>query len=722
MQWLFSAAILVSSVLLMLVQPMVGRRVLPFLGGAPSVWATCMLFFQAGLLAGYGLAHLGPRWLGVRLHAVLHVAALAAAFFLLPIRLEEPAASPSQPALWLVGVLLLSAGLPFALLSASGPLFQKWYAGTAQRDPYFLYAASNLGSFAGLLAYPLLVEPLFSLSQQFNAWRWGFLILGICSAACMAAMLQSRPAQADAAAKPAGPAPTWQQMAMWVALAIVPSSLMLSVTTFLTTDVAPIPLLWVMPLGLYLLTFALVFRSGHSAGFHELMIRWAPLAAVALAIGVLIQASEPLPLVLMLHLGGFFVLAMYCHGVLAARRPDPSHLTAFYFCLALGGVLGGSLNGLVGPIFFRGPYEYPLMLVALGLLLPREKGDGFIWADAVIPAAVFLLLLVAIPIVYPLASSVLERNDIHPATVCGPALVAVFLFADRPWRFGLGMAAVFLAMLFHPEPQGAVLERTRSFFGSLRVTEKEGFRQLLHGSTLHGMQATSGDLRYEPLTYYHRKGPVGQVMKGLEGDVRRERVGVVGLGTGSLAAYAEKGQHFTFFEIDSTVVSLSRDRKYFTYLEDAKGKVDVELGDARLSLAHSKDTLGALLIDAFGSDAIPIHLLTSEAMDIYDRRLGPGGLLLVHVSNRFLDLEPVVAKHAAERGWACRMKAENRNDMADEEYENGRRASVWIVVARKEEDIPANVRGSWPRARASGDLAAWTDDYANILPTLSIGW
>jgi spermidine synthase len=716
MQWLFSAAILVSSVLLMLVQPMVGRRVLPFLGGTPSVWATCMLFFQAGLLAGYGLAHLGPRWLGVRVHAILHVVALLAAFFLLPIRLEEPTSSPSQPALWLVGVLLLSAGLPFALLSASGPLFQKWYAGTVQRDPYFLYAASNLGSFAGLFAYPLLVEPLFSLSQQFDGWRWGFLILGIASALCAIALLRGKSAM-PADTKPAGPAPSWREMALWVALAIVPSSLMLSVTTFLTTDVAPIPLLWVLPLGLYLLTFALVFRSGHSAGFHDMMTRWAPLAAVALAIGVLIQASEPLLLVLVLHLGGFFVIAMYCHGELALRRPGVAHLTTFYFCLALGGVLGGSLNGLIGPMLFRGPYEYPLMLVAVGLLLPRERGDGFIWADAIIPAALFAVLLALVPIVYPIAESIRE-SAIHPATVCGPALIAVFLFADRPWRFALGMAAVFLAMQFHPEPQGEVLHRTRSFFGSLRVTEKDGFRQLLHGSTLHGMQATRGDLRYDPLTYYHRNGPVGQVMKGLENDSRRDRIGVVGLGTGSLAAYAEKGQHYTFFEIDSTVVALSRERKYFTYLDDAKGMVDIELGDARLSLARSKETFGMLLIDAFGSDAIPIHLLTSEAMDIYDRRLASDGLLLVHVSNRFLNLEPVVAKHAADRGWVCRIASSDV--VPEKEHDEGRRASVWIVVARKEDDIPASIRGAWPRAKTKEGMSAWTDDYANILPTLSL--
>lgn len=708
MPWLFAFALALNAALVMLVQPLCARLVLPFLGGTPNVWNTCMLFFQTGLLAGYAYAHWASRWLGDSRTVILQVGLLLLGLVLLPFDFSQPEQPPESPTLWLLVALVTAVALPYAVMAGTGPLLQRWFARVNPGDPYVLFAASNAGSFLGLLAYPIVVEPWLTLSEQREWWRGGFAMLTALVTLCGMHAWDARHTITPVRNETPGPAPIWRQRLHWLLLAFAPSSLLLSVTNYLTTDIAAIPLLWVIPLALYLLTLTLAFARGSLAS-SILLVRYQPLAVIVLMVLLLREATEPMVLVLTLHLVGFVWLALVCHGELARTKPPPAHLTEFYLWLALGGALGGAFNTLVVPRVFSGFAEYPLMIALAAALRPGANPGRYSARDVLaalgLGGATAGLILLGKRLNLDATWSIL--------VVYLAPLAACYALHSRPWRFGLAALAIFVASLLDPGVHGEAAYRERSFFGVHRVTEQKGFRRLVHGNTVHGQQFLDPTKKDVPLAYYHRTGPMGRLMAALDGDPRRERIGLVGLGAGSLAAYARPGERWTFFEIDPAVVHIARDSGLFTFLAESRGTIGVEVGDARFTLAKNEQLFGLLVIDAFGSDAIPWHLLTREALKLYRSRLQDRGILAFHISNRYVDLEPVLANHAHELGWTCRVATDPSGDA----IHPGKMASIWLFMASPG-SLPELPYMATEPGRNKEGLRPWTDDYANLLGVL----
>ncbi len=727
---IFSLAMFVSAFLLFLVQPMFTKMVLPLLGGSPAVWNTCLVFYQAALLAGYVYAHTATRWLGARRQAGFHLALLFLIIFTLPIGLAHGWTPPAtgSPIAWLFLVLLVSVGLPFFVISTTAPMLQKWFAHTGQPaapDPYFLYGASNLGSLMALLGYPVLVEPYLRLKDQALAWAGGYLALMGLIFIC-AVMLWRTPATLALESSPANPGAspgassspnnfgsiTLGQRLWWVLLAFAPSSLLLGVTSYLSTDIAAVPLLWVIPLAIYLLTFVLVFARQPLLP-HHLMVLLEPYLVIVIAIMFFLKVTEPWQF-FPLHLLTFFLLAMVCHGELMKYRPGAAHLTEFYLWMSVGGVLGGLFNALVAPLAFRSVIEYPLIIVVACLLRPRLTPGA---EKPYCLALDFVLPLVLLGLLGGLIKVLPDSDSQWPWFILSCLAAALCLsFRQRPVRFALGVGAVMLAgVWFSPEP-GQVLHQERNFFGVLQVkqTLDGAYHLLTHGTTLHGGQSQDAASRQEPLTYYHRQGPLGQLFAAISEKPDLKQIAVIGLGTGTIAAYGRPGQHFTFYEIDPAVERIARDPRYFTYLQDCPAQVEVVLGDARLSLKNAPDlSYDLLILDAFSSDAIPVHLLTREALSLYLAKLKEGGLLAFHITNRFLDLRPVLGNLAREAGVSCLMQAERR--LSDEEKDEYKCASLWVIMARDVKDLGRLRLPQWRPLPGSPEERLWTDDFSNIL-------
>ncbi len=729
----FALSLFVSATLLFWVQPMFAKMVLPLLGGTPAVWNTCMVFYQAALLAGYVYAHVSAKWLGVRWQAVLHVGWLGLALVVLPVGIPggwvPPAAGPPVP--WLLLLLLVSVGLPFFVLSTTAPMLQQWFAHTrhhAARDPYFLYAASNLGSMVALLGYPSLLEPHLRLIHQSYAWSLGYGLLALLILSCAGILWRSSRAGGQEAAKGKAGEPeaaradvpetlTAGRRLKWVALSFAPSSLLLGVTTYISTDIAAVPLIWVVPLALYLLTFVLVFARRPLLR-PELAARWQPVAVLPLAILFLWDLQAEGNLVLPLHLLAFFFLAMVCHGELARSRPSTAHLTEFYLWLSVGGVLGGLFNALVAPLVFTSVVEYPLAIVLACLLRPASVGHSPLkdlsWRDLAWPLGFGVLLALLVTMVKASAAEV-TVTGVTVMVSCFAALVC-YGFASRPLRYGLGVGAIFLVGVLYSSGDYPVLHQERSFFGVLQVrADATGqYHFLYHGTTLHGAQNLDPQHRREPLTYFIPTGPVGQMFNAFIHKPSHQKVAVIGLGTGSLSSYAWEGQSWTFFEIDPAVERLARDPLYFTFLEDCPAEVEVVLGDARLTLARAPDEAYDLIIfDAFSSDAVPTHLISREALSLYLTKLADGGMLMFHISNRYLDLKPVLANLAADAGLVCRYQDYQVNETEQATY--GSR-STWVVMARSQEDLGGLAQDErWTQPNPDPRVGLWTDEYSNIL-------
>lgn len=717
---LYTATIFVSSALLFLIQPMVAKMVLPQFGGVPAVWTTSMVFFQAALLCGYLYAHAAISRLGIRRQALVHLGVLAvpAAFLPLAIASGWSPSGGASPVPALLGVLTVSAGAPFFVVAASGPMLQRWFSATGHRsagDPYFLYAASNLGSLLGLLAYPALIEPLASLQTQSRLWSAGYALLAALIGCC-ALTLRRRPAteatttvRTDRAASDRIGA---RRRLRWVALAFVPTSLMLGATAHLSNDIAPVPLLWVVPLSLYLLTF--VFAFGRRTWIrHEVMVRTLPFALLPLALLIGTRIAQPVALPVVFHLATFFVAAMICHGELARDRPPPERLTEFFLLLSLGGVLGGIANAVVAPVLFESVAEYPVALVlaaACRRVLAGNAGPERRRLD------------VAFPVVVGVATAVIARA-LGPASSPGqrmlllgiPTLV-VFSFGSRRLRFALGVAGLLIGLSFYSPIAGREIHRERTFFGVHRVVANRGFNLLIHGNIVHGSQRRQGEAA-EPLTYYHRASPIADVLA--EADDPNRRVAVVGLGTGSLACYGSPEQQWTFFEIDPEVERIARDPRLFTFLRDCPTDLRVVLGDARLSLADEPSaSYDVIVVDAFNSDAIPVHLMTREAVRLYLSKLRPGGLLSFHISNRYLDLEPVMSALADDAGLAGlrRFGAVTASEAADRKL-----ASRWVAMARSPADLGSLAADERWRSLGARRTRVWTDHFSNILSVFDWG-
>lgn len=765
---LYAATLFVGAALLFLVQPLVGKLLLPLVGGTPGVWNTCMVFFQVVLLAGYLYAHRSTSQLGVRRQALFHLCLLAAVVIAFKVAVASrgapvPVVSSILPDdqdssalvfLQLSAVVGVAVGVPFFVLSTTSPVLQKWFASTghpAAKDPYFLYAASNAGSLLGLLAYPLGIEPRLTLMQQ--QWVFAGGVMGYVGLvfACSLAVLRNRPLLAaepttegvlpppdEAAPAPAVEDIAPKRIARWVMLAALPSSLLLGVTTHVSTDLAPVPLLWVVPLALYLVSFVLVFARWPDS-VHRFVGRVTPMLILFAVVTLLTNAAEPLGLVGGLHMLAFFGVCLVCHGELAKDRPPPAHLTAFYFWMSLGGVLGGVFNALVAPVVFTkvGMVEYPLALVLAAAVRPRGDEPGFaLRIGDVVLVLVLLGLSVGLVLAVPQFVAVPAESDAPDALTArllrgglmfGLPAVAAFALVRKPARYALSLAALFIAGAFETKHFGETLHMERNFFGVIRVTRSPDgqFTRLIHGTTIHGQQRLGEDGPPRPMTYYHQRGPVGHLFDKLSPG-RVKKVAVVGLGTGAVAAYAKPGQEWTFYEIDPAVVRVARDTRYFRFLSSCAErdvKLNVVLGDARRQLIRAADgEFDVIILDGFCSDAIPVHLLTREALHLYMSKLAPGGVLAMHVSNVHLDLPPLIARLADDHSPPLEVRSCN-DDTTESERNDGKTASQWMLVARSADDLrpmlrlPSGLiqRIDWRPVPRDPDAPLWRDDFANLL-------
>ncbi|MBA3471455.1 MAG: fused MFS/spermidine synthase [Herpetosiphonaceae bacterium] len=728
---LYTLTIFVSALLLFAVQPMFARMALPLLGGAPAVWNTALVFYQGVLLLGYGYAHLLTSRLAARRQILVHLAVLAVPLLVLPIGIPAGWVPPSDrnPMSWLLGLLAVAVGLPFFAVSATSPLLQTWFSRTGHRaagDPYFLYAASNLGSMLALLSYPILLEPTITLRQQSWLWFAGFGTLVLLIAGCGAALWRSvsRPALDQPTAAPPAPPLTWLRRLRWIALAAVPSSLMISVTTYLSTDLAAIPLLWIIPLAIYLLTFILVFATRPPIP-HWLMVRAMPIVLLPLLMVLIVRATGPLTLLLPLHLGVFAIVTMVAHGELARDRPNPRHLTEFYLWVSLGGVIGGIFNALLAPLLFNSVAEYPITLVLACLLMPQIGKLPALFSqrrwDVLLPIVAGLFITVgAVLILWPGWGGITPSG----AIILGAATMLCFVSSRRPLRFGLTVAAVLLGNVLGSALSGQsdarILYAERSFFGISRVLAdaQSGEHYLFHGSTLHGLQKRAAAARTTPLGYYYPSGPIGQIFAAAADRPAIDDVAVIGLGAGALTCYATPAQRWTIYEIDPDVLRIARDPQLFTYLADCAGPAAVELGDARLSLQRAPAQAYDLMVfDAYSSDAIPIHLVTREALHLYLSKLSSHGLLAFHISNRHLDLEPVLENLARDAGIAALTLADE--DISEADAVAGKWPSQWVVMARTPAVLGELSLGpGWVPLRSKPGSRIWTDDYSSIVQTL----
>ncbi len=675
---LYSSIVFLGAFLLFLLEPLFAKLILPWFGGSAAVWATCLVFFQSALLLGYLYADLTSRVAPAR-QALLHIALLVLSLWLLPI---APHASWRTPAgnhvAWqILGLLSASIGLPFALLSATSPLVQTWLARRrAGSSPYHLFALSNFASFTALLSFPFLIEPRLSSHAQANLWSALFVVFAVlCSLGALTAMrshmnwvsqkfpaLPAHPASPEAAV---ASRPSHRAQFQWLALSACGSMLLLSITNHLTQDVAPVPLLWVLPLALYLMTFTLAFTR------RSLYSRWLLVWLLAVALGALgyaiydssytnrIQVSVPL------FCAGLFVCCFFCHGELRRLQPPPRFLTSYYLFISLGGALGAIFVGLIAPLIFRNFYELPVALfltaaVALAVLWPEGWLYRIFWSAACVAMAVVVVLNV---------------RSFQEDTVL----------------------------------------MTRSFYGALRVKDyakatAEEYLSLLHGSIEHGAQYLDASRRFQPTTYYGPDSGVGLALRLCCAGPKR--AGVIGLGAGTLAAYGQPGDVFRFYEINPQVVPIAQ--TFFTYLRETPAKVDIVLGDARLSLEHEPpQQFDVLAVDAFSGDAIPVHLLTREAVALYLRHLKPGGILAIHTSNTYLRLAPIVQLLARDAGCSARLIA------SDDDEDNLIDSSDWVLVTRNQSflDNPETSENAEPIDVPPG-LRLWTDDHNNLFQIL----
>ncbi|MEW5864465.1 MAG: fused MFS/spermidine synthase [Pseudomonadota bacterium] len=668
---LHATVIMLSALLLFLVQPLIARLILPWFGGSAAVWATCMLFFQTLLLAGYAYAHGTNARCSPRAQAILHTLLLAAAVASLPIAPEErwKPTGAEEPISAILLLLLASVGLPYFLLSATSPLVQAWFARVRPgENPYRLFAASNLASLVALVGYPFAVEPWLSNREQVSAWSWlfaGFALL--CAVLAWRSVRGPVAGRAALAAAPA-PAPRAADYALWLALSATGSAMLLAVTNHITQNVAAIPLLWLAPLTLYLLTFILAFEGGRA---WRIEIGWTfVLVWIAGMAWLLADASRQFDLALQLGmwLSGLFVACLFCHGELYRSRPHERHLTAFYLTISAGGALGGMMVAVVAPLAFDAYYELGIALIAVAFL----------------------------------------------AAVRFAALGRFARAASLVALLGASGCAAYDALRF----QRDVIYSERNFYGVLRVKEygtpgaPDHLRRLLHGVIMHGEQYMDPSRRHQPTTYYQASSGIGAAIAA-RAKGPPMRVGVVGLGAGTLAAWGRKGDVYRFYDINPKVLEVAR--THFAYLAESDARIELALGDARLVLEREPpQQFDILAVDAFSSDAIPVHLITKEALAVYLRHVKPDGIVAFHVSNRFLDLVPVVARIARENG----AHAVVVYDIAEEGSDKTQ--TDWVLVSRDAGALDA------PEIRAAGaelaeeraDWRTWTDDYSNLIQIL----
>jgi hypothetical protein len=724
----YTAAIFTSALLLFSVQPLFTKMVLPRLGGSPAVWSVAMVFFQSLLLGGYAYAHYLMKLRNRAVPVAVHLALLVVAMLTLPLSIASGWGEPPPSggyAFWLLALFAASIGLPFFALAANNPLLQAWFVRTGHPDgpdPYFLYASSNIGSFLALLSYPVLLEPMLTLRAQNLLWTGGYGFLIVLIAGCGVLLLRSPSvAIASAVADEEGrPAPTWSQRLRWIFLAVVPSGLLIAVTAHISTDVAAAPLLWVLPLSLYLLTWVLVFQS-RPLFPHRWMLALQPLAIAGVITLLAVGGEQNLLLTLGGHQLCFFVIAMACHGELARTRPASHYLTGFYVALSFGGMVGGLFAGLIAPFTFSWIAEYPILIALASVCRPARDELWPRWSRWYVP----ILAVIAAAMMVPAYSggAPLSWLDGHRVWVIGAVAALAALIAlvrlDR-WKIAATVVLALALIRIYPADDGRV-ETVRSFFGvhKIVVTPSGQYHVLMHGTTIHGAErvlnndGTPISGRPEPISYYHRDGGIGQAIAAIRARKGGAiRVAVIGLGSGTLTCASQPGETWRFFEIDQSMVDTAKDQKYFTFIRDCEPDLKPVIGDARLTFAREPDgAYDLIIVDAYSSDAIPIHLATREAMKIYTGKLAPHGAVVMHVSNRHLELASVVVGIADAHG--LKSWVYNEDSGRDDEYIF---ATNVVVSARDSADVGALASSDrWALTDPTKGQRVWTDDYSNIL-------
>lgn len=711
---LYGTAIFLAAALVFAVQPMVAKMLLPHFGGTPAVWLVSLVFFQCALLCGYAFAHFSLRVLGVRRQSFLQLGLLLLPLLALPFAVSADAGPGENPHLGLLWALLAVAGLPFFVVTTASPILQRWFSAcgdTESRDPYFLYAAGNAGSLLGLLAYPIVVEPLLTLSEQARLWTAGYAVFVALAALCTLRLLATPTAPLSVAAetREASPPLGLRTSLRWIGMAALPSGLMIATTSYLSTDIAAVPLLWVIPLALYLLSFVVAFAR--SSPLSLTAISWATVVTSLLVIASMLSIVQlPIWAVVGIHGANLFFVALLVHRRLAIERPPADRLTQFYLLLSLGGVCGGAFSALLAPAIFSTIAEYPIVIVLALLLRPGSfrprPGTGFLRrnGDLLLP----FVLLAAI-----LGSAKAIPTDGRAGRVLLAALLlsgvaALALFASRPVRFALGVGALLLIVALPPTS----LYSERTFFGILRVEEQGERHVLVSGTTVHGAQNFAPGRRSEPVSYYVREGPLGQLFDALGG--RARSVAVIGLGAGGTSVYGRPGDDWTFYEIDEAVARIAENPHYFTYLRDAKADIRVVIGDGRLKLAEAPDgSYDLFVLDAFSSDSVPVHLLTREAVELYLRKLSPGGVMAFHISNRYLDLRPVISGNARSLGLPGLSQSYVVTRAA---ARDGAASSIWVLVARDMAALGKLAKDPrWKPLATGPGQPVWTDEFSNIL-------
>ena len=763
--FLYAITILVSAFLLFQVQPVIAKIILPWFGGSAAVWTTCLLFFQLALLLGYLYSHAVTRYLKPRMQAIVHGCLLLISAAALPIypSIRWKPAGPNAPILHILAVLAITVGLPYFLLSTTGPLLQAWYARRFHSAaPYRLYALSNAGSMFALLSYPLLFEPRLTSHQQAAIWSIAYVAFGLL---CGWAAFRSGNAPEEAAAEEegAGEKPGLRLYMMWLLLPACASALLLAVTNHLSQNVAAIPFLWVLPLSVYLLSFILCFESG---GWYQrspyMQLLAVALGAMAYSMFADNAANVPIKIGVPLFLMGLFTCCMACHGELARLKPHPRYLTHFYLMISVGGALGGVFVGLAAPLLFNGYYEMPIALVACGTLavIVLRTYPEPAWLRDLLPTPQFLCGVVALLVggytAYGWRAALVSAahtaaqwirktwapgDDFDQAVLIGAlalgaALALVILRGDpklrwvRRWAewgaFGTELLALILAGYIGygmREATSGYRLMTRNFYGGLKVrdsgtaSELDATRTLTHGTINHGEQFLNLARRDFPTTYYGPDTGVGVAIRDRQSAGGAIRVGVIGLGTGTLASYGRLGDYYRFYEINPLVLRLSVPppgiAPQFTFLADCKAKHDVAMGDARLSLEREgPENFDVLAVDAFSSDSIPVHLLTKEAMQLYFRHLKPDGILAVHISNRYLDLEPVVGTESQALGKLARTVDTGEDEQADVF------SATWVLVTSPAAGFGDLVVNASKQIEMARRTRLWTDDYSNLFQIL----
>lgn len=718
---LFAGTLFISATLMFILQPMFGKILLPLLGGSPAVWNTCMVFYQILLFLGYLYAHYLSSHLNLKRQIQIHIVLILLSFLALPLGLPENTVPPtaSNPTWWLLWTLFLAIGLPFFVVSTTAPLLQKWFSHVGHHtshDPYYLYTASNAGSLLSLLSYPFLVEPNIGLTLQKNLWSFGFIGLCFLIISCGVVLWRSK-VQIEKAQE------TLESIASltvktklhWLVLALVPSSLLLGLSNFISTDIASVPLLWIIPLTIYLLSFVIVF-SKWSEKIHPWMVKLQPIFLMPFLIYAFINPADlPYWAYLILHTLAFFFAVMVCHGELARLRPHTHYLTTFYLIMSFAGMLGGMFNTFVAPFIFDGVYEYPLMIVAALLLRPRKN-------EQLDLLTIPIMLMLGGWILYWKTPNAINYFDIFALGLMGLAVVSFFFRQQATVYAGFVGVIILLSLGLHGLSSNTLYQE-RSFFGVFSVREAmienenkqpEKIHELYHGTTKHGAQRLAYDSQIIPTMYYSRSAPMGQLFQEFAEKNQAWTIGYVGLGAGALSCYSQLQQHWTIYEIDPLVIKIAQDVKYFHFLERCGKNAQIKVGDARLSIAaEPAQKFDLLMMDAFSSDAVPTHLLTQEALQLYFSKLKPTGILAFHITNRHLLIKKVIADHAQQLKFAALIQ-EFKPDIELPLVV----ATDWVVMAKNPQNLELlaqSQRGHWEKLPLYFDMKPWTDDFTNII-------